>query len=84
MEKFYREGMNVLTKAENNTNVDEFIKMSCPQSKVPSPTDISPSNSPSTKKESEAEKGGKPAKSGQWRYNTCQNIVFEQSPVARI
>lgn len=30
MEKFYREGMNVLTKSEKTTGVEDIIKMSCP------------------------------------------------------
>ena len=48
MEKFYKEGMNVLTRAEkiNDFNVDEIAKISCQQSRESSPNKKSRVTSP--------------------------------------
>lgn len=60
MEKFYREGMNVLTKAERNSNVDEAIKRSCTNSRSHSKSDIS--KSPNVQRESNRVGGDKSPK----------------------
>jgi hypothetical protein len=80
MEKFYREGMNVLTKAEKLTHVDDMIKLSCPSEKDNS-AKVSNRGEPA-KAQEEKDQPPKP-KPSKWRYGTCQNILFEQSPVAR-
>jgi hypothetical protein len=72
MEKFYKEGMNVLTKAEKQggQDADSEPKDPCPAKPKEGPEPSSTDNSP-------REQATTPI--GQWRYGTCQNILFEQS-----